>query len=55
MDSRRIAVTLGLETPNRVEVSSGLQDGDLVVLGNRAQLRAGSTVTPKLQNTTPET
>jgi RND family efflux transporter MFP subunit len=49
------AVTLGLETPNRVEVLSGLQEGDLVVLGNRAQLRAGSAVTPKLQSTTPET
>ena len=34
-------VTVGLETPDRVEVRRGLQRGDLVVVGNRAQLKAG--------------
>jgi len=41
------AVTLGLETPNRYEVLSGLNEGDLVVIGNRAAFQAGQTVTPK--------
>jgi RND family efflux transporter MFP subunit len=39
-------VTLGLETPDRVEVVSGLRENDLVVLGNRTQLKAGSPATP---------
>jgi len=38
----------GLETPNDVEVVSGLSEGDLVVIGNRSQLRAGAAVQPKL-------
>jgi RND family efflux transporter MFP subunit len=41
---------LGLETPERVEVVSGLHEDDLVVLGNRTQLKPGTTVTPKLQS-----
>ncbi|MCL4394504.1 MAG: efflux RND transporter periplasmic adaptor subunit, partial [Chloroflexi bacterium] len=41
-------VTLGIETPHLTEIKSGLQDGDLVVLGNRSQLRAGLKVEPKL-------
>ena len=41
-------VTVGLETPDRIEVLTGLQDNELVVLGNRRQLKAGSTVAPKL-------
>ena len=40
-------VKLGLETADRVEVTSGLSDGNLVVVGNRAQLKAGTTVVPK--------
>ena len=47
------AVTLGLETPNRREVLSGLHEGDLVMLGSRAQVQPGQKVTPKL--TAPET
>ena len=41
-------VTLGLETPARYEVLSGLADGDLVVLGNPAQLTPGQRVEPRL-------
>jgi hypothetical protein len=41
-------VTVGLEAPDRVEVRTGLHDGDLVVIGNRSQLKAGSLVTPKI-------
>jgi RND family efflux transporter MFP subunit len=42
------AVTLGLETDDRVEVKSGLSEGDVVVVGSRAQLKPGTMVTPKL-------
>jgi len=43
---QRRPVTLGLEAPDRVEVSAGLAEGDLVVVGNRSQLRPGTAVTP---------
>jgi RND family efflux transporter MFP subunit len=42
------AVTLGLETPDRLEVLAGLHEGDLVVVGNRAGFQAGEKVEPKL-------
>jgi RND family efflux transporter MFP subunit len=42
------AVTLGLETPDRYEVLSGLQEGDLVVVGDHSELQAGEKVEPKL-------
>ena len=42
------AVTIGLETANRVEILSGLSDGDLVVIGNRAGLQSGQSVKPKI-------
>jgi len=41
-------VKLGLETANRVEIRSGLQDGDLVVIGNRGGLQPGQEVRPKI-------
>jgi RND family efflux transporter MFP subunit len=41
-------VTLGLESPDRVEVRKGLRPGDLAVIGSRAQLKAGTAVTPKV-------
>jgi RND family efflux transporter MFP subunit len=40
-------VTLGLETPSRYEVVSGLQEGDLVMMGNSAQLKPGQKVETK--------
>jgi RND family efflux transporter MFP subunit len=40
-------VTLGLETPEKYEVVSGLDEGDLVVIGNRAQFQPGQKVAPK--------
>ena len=40
-------VRLGLETPERVEVLSGLNEGDRVVIGNRGDLKAGQTVEPR--------
>jgi hypothetical protein len=41
-------VTLGLESANRIEVKSGLHAGDLLVLGNRSQLKSGTQVIPKV-------
>jgi RND family efflux transporter MFP subunit len=42
------AVHLGLETPNEVEVISGLQENDLVVVGDRSALKPGEEVNPKI-------
>jgi RND family efflux transporter MFP subunit len=41
-------VALGLENSDSVEVRSGLREGDLVVTANRAALRAGEKVHPKI-------
>jgi RND family efflux transporter MFP subunit len=41
-------VQLGIETPDQVEILSGLNQEDLVVVGNRSQLRPGMTIEPKL-------
>jgi RND family efflux transporter MFP subunit len=41
-------VTIGIESPDRVEIRSGVREGELVAIGNRAQLKAGETVSPQL-------
>ena len=41
-------VQLGLETPDKYEVLSGLQEGDQVVIGNRSGFQAGQKVEPKM-------
>ena len=41
-------VRLGLEDNSRVEVLSGLSEGDRVVIGNRSEFRPGQKVQPKL-------
>ncbi|HTY87483.1 MAG TPA: efflux RND transporter periplasmic adaptor subunit [Candidatus Acidoferrum sp.] len=41
------AVTLGLETPEKYEVVSGLREGELVVVGNRSQFQPGQKVVPR--------
>ncbi|MBX7208654.1 MAG: efflux RND transporter periplasmic adaptor subunit [Verrucomicrobiaceae bacterium] len=41
-------VTVGLETPTKVEILSGLAENDLVMIGSRAQIAPGQTVQPKL-------
>ena len=43
-------MTLGLETPGRIEVLAGLREDELVVVGARANLRSGLLVEPKLQD-----
>jgi RND family efflux transporter MFP subunit len=50
VEQRHIA--LGLETANRVEVRSGLNEGDMVVLTGRASLETGQEVKPKLTELT---
>jgi RND family efflux transporter MFP subunit len=40
-------VLLGIETANRIEVRSGLNEGDMVVLSGRSGLKAGDEVHPK--------
>jgi RND family efflux transporter MFP subunit len=42
------AVTLGLETPAKYEVLSGLKEGELVVIGDASQIKPGEKVEPKL-------
>lgn len=41
-------VKVGLATAERVEVLDGLREGDVVVVGGRAELRPGDRATPKL-------
>jgi RND family efflux transporter MFP subunit len=47
-------LSLGLETPSRVEVLSGLSGNEMVVIGSRSNLRAGLAVEPKLQDARPQ-
>lgn len=41
-------VKLGLETPDAYEVLSGLQEGDLVVIGDHSKFQTGQKVQPKI-------
>lgn len=45
-------VNLGMETPARIEVVSGLRANDMVVVGARANLHPGLLVEPKVQDST---
>ena len=42
------AVKIGMETPNQIEIVSGLNVGDLVFIGNRSQVHIGTQVNPKV-------
>ncbi len=46
VENRKIA--LGLETANAIEVRSGLNEGDLVVISGRSSLQPGEEVRPKV-------
>ncbi|MGA9624289.1 MAG: efflux RND transporter periplasmic adaptor subunit [Bryobacteraceae bacterium] len=41
-------ISLGIETANKVEVRSGLNEGDLVVIAGRSSLQPGEEVRPKV-------
>jgi RND family efflux transporter MFP subunit len=41
-------VTLGLETPSQYEVVAGVKEGELVMIGNRSQVKPGQKVETKL-------
>jgi RND family efflux transporter MFP subunit len=41
-------VTLGLQTPDKIEIRSGLADNELVLVGNRAGIRFGQKAAGKL-------
>jgi len=41
-------VTIGLESANDVEVTSGLQENETVIFGSLGQYRPGEVVVPKL-------
>ncbi len=44
---RSVPVTLGIEGEQRVEIRSGLQDGETVIVGRRAGLKDGQRVHPQ--------
>jgi hypothetical protein len=46
-------ITLGLETPDRYEVLSGLKEGEKVMIGNQSQVHPGQKVEPKLWTAAP--
>ena len=46
----RHTVKIGLEAPDRLEILDGLNEHDLVVVGNRSQLRTGAGVNPKIES-----
>jgi RND family efflux transporter MFP subunit len=41
-------VTLGLETPDKLEIVSGLAENELVMIGSRSQIKPGQKVQPRL-------
>ena len=45
-------VTLGIQTPDKIEITSGVSEGDLLVYGNRNDVSLGMTVEPKLVGST---
>lgn len=45
---REHAITLGVESSDRVEILGGLRDDDRVVVGNRSEFRDGEKVIPKV-------
>ncbi len=52
---RVVPIRLGVETARLVEVRAGdLKEGDTVIVGSRAGLKAGTKVQPKLMNLSPD-
>ncbi len=48
-------VTVGIETPTRFEILSGLKTHDRVIIGSRSELKVGQLVEPKLIQITDAT
>jgi RND family efflux transporter MFP subunit len=46
-------VQLGLQTSTKVQIRSGLKEGDLVVVGSRSGLQPGQEVKPKITSMSP--
>jgi RND family efflux transporter MFP subunit len=46
-------IKIGLEAPDRVEVRDGVREGDLLVVGNRSQLKPGMVVSAKIVDAAP--
>jgi RND family efflux transporter MFP subunit len=47
-------VQLGMESPLRLEIVSGLREGERVVIGSRSQFRSGERVAPKVVRSSGE-
>ena len=47
-------VTIGIQMPDKIEITSGILDGDQVVYGNRNSLSLGAKVKPKLMEAAKE-
>ncbi len=47
------AVKLGLESPFKIEILSGVSEGDMLLVGNRTGVKPGQHVTPKVVSTDP--
>jgi len=41
-------VSLGMETPSKIEVLAGLKENDRVMIGSRSLFKAGQRVEPKM-------
>ena len=41
-------VKIGMETPEKAEVLSGVEEGEVVVTGGRSQVKPGQVVKPKM-------
>jgi multidrug efflux pump subunit AcrA (membrane-fusion protein) len=41
-------VTLGMRTPDEIEIESGVREGDQVVTSDRSQLKVGQKVNPQV-------
>lgn len=46
-------VQTGLETPDRIEILTGLNEGDVVLLGAAGRFKAGQKVEPKITDSVP--